>query len=150
MHLSITFEANGLLEEGLVYSRKYHQENPDDIRGHYNYAAQLVRRDSLDRGIQELEKLMVTSPYFPWTYQTLIVIHERAGEHAKTYRVLKKMFGVYSRNPRPFWESLDENDLMTFLEALHRSEVDKGDEAAAEAVRKALEATALHFNTSSR
>jgi tetratricopeptide (TPR) repeat protein len=148
MHLSIAFEANGLLEEAFTYYKKYHRENPDDMRGHFNYAKQLLKRNRLDDGIREFEKMMEVSPYCPWSYRALVTIYDESGQHDKVYNILKRMFAAYSQNPRPFREFLDRQELKEYLDFLYRAELDRGDEAAARAVREVLEAADVHQNTS--
>lgn len=149
MHLSITFDGNGLHEEAFEYYKKFYVENPDDPRAHYNYANALLRRNNRDGAIKIFENLLKIAPYYPGSYQILIAIYERSKQHDKTYMVIKKFFGAYSRNPLPFLERMNKENLMSYLNFLYKVELSKKNYGGVEAIKKVLEATAMHFQTQS-
>jgi tetratricopeptide (TPR) repeat protein len=150
MHLAVALEANGLYEEAFEYYKKYHLDNPDDMRGHFNYAKQLLKRNQRDEGIRELEKMIAMSPYCPWPYQALVVVYEQAGDQAEIYDVVRRMFDAYLRNPRPFRDLVDTDELLNYLEFLHMAELDRGNQAEADTVGEALEAASRYFDSTGR
>jgi hypothetical protein len=128
--LALNFKFNGLMDDAFeMHEISFKKYGTTCGKCVYNYGYDLMNNQQKEKGVEILEYVVATFPFYPYSYLALMNHYAEAQDNENAFRIASLLFTSYRKNRTEFDKNIKPADLKNIFSNLYNYEMYRGNTA---------------------